>query len=260
MKTQFEKIYVLSLITNHSRQEFIKHQMDDLGLEFEFIYGTAFYELTNDSDNHIINWPNVWPWKNLQASGRSFGCTISHYNAVSQAYYLGYNNVLILEDDICFLKDKNIVEYYLNNVPNDCDFITYDLRFIDNNDLHNFCDNNDYHINKYLHIKNNIVTLCGGMCYGLMNRDIMKLYLDNQNKQLFISDRVKDIFWTDDNSKIKRYCATQCIGLGQYLIEKMIEHRYYDWAISYESAYQYVWNLCGNDFYIPEQYLSWTQY
>ena len=33
MQTKFEKIYVLSLITNHSRQEFIKQQMDDSAID-----------------------------------------------------------------------------------------------------------------------------------------------------------------------------------------------------------------------------------
>lgn len=37
MKTQFEKIYVLSLITNKDRQKFIKYQFNKLGIDFEFI-------------------------------------------------------------------------------------------------------------------------------------------------------------------------------------------------------------------------------
>ena len=43
MKTQFEKIYVLSLITNKDRQNFIKYQFNKLGIDFEFIYGVNYY-------------------------------------------------------------------------------------------------------------------------------------------------------------------------------------------------------------------------
>ena len=47
MKTQFEKIYVLSLITNKDRQKFIKYQFNKLGLDFEFIYGVDYYNFSN---------------------------------------------------------------------------------------------------------------------------------------------------------------------------------------------------------------------
>ena len=51
-KTIFDKIYVISLIHNHDRQEFIKYQMNHIGLNFEFIYGIDFYNLINDSKDN----------------------------------------------------------------------------------------------------------------------------------------------------------------------------------------------------------------
>ena len=119
MKTIFDKIYVLSLITNKTRQEHIKYQFEDLGIDFEFIYGTDFQNIKYDAQENEINYPNVWA-KEYYAKifinkYADFGCTLTHYNAISFAYHLGYNNVLVIEDDICFIKDKSIIEYYLNN-------------------------------------------------------------------------------------------------------------------------------------------------
>lgn len=54
METQFEKIYVLSLITNKDRQKFIKYQFNKLGIDFEFIYGVDYYNFSN------IQYPDVY--------------------------------------------------------------------------------------------------------------------------------------------------------------------------------------------------------
>ena len=34
---------------------------------------------------------------------------MTHYQAVLQAYYLGYNNVLIFEDDVCMYEYKYVI-------------------------------------------------------------------------------------------------------------------------------------------------------
>lgn len=264
MNTQFEKIYVLSLITNHSRQEFIKHQFNELGIEFEFLYGSTFYNIINDARGNKIEYPNVWPWEE-HSSGRSFGCTLSHYNAVSFAYELGYNNVLIIEDDICFIKNKELIEYYLNNIPEDADFISWDFRIswepqynefinIITNNSNNILNNNFIELNNYWH------ALCGGMMYGLMNRDIMKLYLDNQNNKFRISDRVQNVFETSCDSTIKRYMGTRCICVGQYLIENWFNENYKNQHICYKPLYEYIDKLNRDDFYIPNEFACWTQY
>lgn len=268
MKTQFEKIYVLSLITNHSRQEFIKHQFNELGIEFEFLYGSTFYNIINDAHGNKIEFPNVWPWKE-HGSGRSFGCTLSHYNAVSFAYELGYNNVLIIEDDICFIKNKELIEYYLNNIPEDADFITWDTRFSWEPQYNEFLNIIKYDLDKLLNkqVNNNFIeltnhwhALCGGMMYGLMNRNTMKLYLDNQNNKFTISDKVQNIFETSNDSKIKRYMGTHCICLGQYLLENWFNDAYQTIGYCYKTPYEYIDKLDINNFFKPNNFLAWTQY
>lgn len=42
MITKFDKIYVITLVNNKERQEFISKQFNDLGINFEFMYSTDF--------------------------------------------------------------------------------------------------------------------------------------------------------------------------------------------------------------------------
>lgn len=130
MKTKFEKIYVISLITNKDRQEFIKYQMRKLDLDYEFIYTINYHKIKYDNNGNEIKYPVYFTEYDHLDDIATFGCALAHYQAILQAYEFGYNNVLVLEDDICFLKDKTIIENYLNNIPGDAEFITYNPRFI----------------------------------------------------------------------------------------------------------------------------------
>ena len=54
-----------------------------------------------------------------------FGCVLSHYTCVKSAKLFGYKKILILEDDMCFLKNKETLELFFNNLPDDWDYIKY---------------------------------------------------------------------------------------------------------------------------------------
>lgn len=254
MKTAFEKIYVISLITNKKRQNFIRYQFNELGIKFEFIYGIDFYKIRKDYKKDKIIWPETF--LNNPNSSKTFGCSISHYNAVLQAYYAGYNNVLIIEDDICFIKNKSLINDYLINIPKNADFITYDPRFLVKEEqtlvINDFIKNNN---KKWLTIDNEIDSLSCALIYGIMNRKTMKLYLDMQRNSLNPADSVNKIF---RKPIVKRYYPNKCIGTDQFNI-------YYD--INKKSTYCFLENMykkiykdINNDlFFVPKKYLLFTR-
>ena len=249
MKTQFDKIYVISLITNKDRQEFIKYQMNELNLDFEFIYGVDFYNLKYDISGNEINYPNlIFDYTNLN-NNTMFGCTISHYKAILQAYYLNYNNVLIIEDDMCFNKDKTLIENYLNNIPDDADFITYTARFIEYNEIFRFNDDISIQKNKYFKLNNDYMTLCGTGMYALMNRNSMKLYLDNQRKSLYTADHIQCFF---RNPSVNRYTTLDTIITDQFnLLNKHNENNIGDYGLQ---CYVQLNNVNDyNNFYKPNK-------
>ena len=231
MNTIFNKIYVISLISNKHRQEFIRYQMNELGLDFEFIYGIDFYNLKKDRSGKNIKYPKlVRNDYNHLDNYRMYGCTMAHYQAILQAYEFGYNKILIIEDDSCFIKNKELIESYFNNIPEDADYITYSSRFLTKQDCINF--NKElkkyYKTNKdknYIKLSNEYLTLCGTMCYALMNRRIMKKYLDNQRDKLFCVDHIKDIY---ENPTINRYSAVKAICIDQFnvLTNNKFNHKY----------------------------------
>ena len=257
MTTQFDKIYVISLTLNKSRQEFVKKQMNELGLDFEFIYGVDFYNIKYNFDNNPITWPLLFNGDGF--NGGTFGCAVSHYSAVFQAYEFGYNNVLILEDDICFIKDKKLIEEYLNNIPNDADFITYDPRFYNKEYYYELLkvmikDKNK----KWILLENSNNGLIGGMMYGLMNRETMKLYLNAQHNNFTAADSIHGIFrYPNDN--IKRYVANKCIITDHYNIKNNLNFN--EISEFYVNIYKNIDKTLSKDsFNIPNDYSIFTRY
>ena len=247
MKTQFDKIYVISLVTNHDRQEFIKYQMNELGLDFEFVYGIDINNLTYDAVNLPITYPYTYDDK-TNNTATNYGCAMTHYLAVSQAYEFGYNSILILEDDACFIKDKNLVEYYLNNIPNNADFINFDPRFISDDEHNSFINKLKNNNDNYLKFSNDYKYLSGAVIYSLMNRNTMKLYLDNQRKMLHTSDRVLGI-WKEPI--INRYICSKCLCTDQFNISYNFDINTH---VSYINIYNKINKLNIEDFYKPEKY------
>ena len=251
MNTIFDKIYVVSLITNKDRQEFIKYQFDELGLDFEFIYGTNFKDIKYDYFGNEIKYP--WTFNYGSNLVSSYGCAISHYNAVAQAYYLGYNNVLILEDDVCFLKERTLIEYYLNNIPKGADFVSWDPRFFNKDEYKIVLNKIKKSKNYYIILKKNIITLLGGMMYGIMNRDIMQLYLNNQYKKFKLSDHIDGIY--EAPILVKRYISSKCICTDQHNIENNFNAN-----LHYECIYKEIDDKLTTDlFYKPNIYFSFSR-
>lgn len=63
------------------------------------------------------NHPGEFDKQNLY--GHHLHVTFTHYIAALKAYTLGYNRILIIEDDICWLKDLNMIDKYLSSIPED---------------------------------------------------------------------------------------------------------------------------------------------
>lgn len=51
-----------------------------------------------------------------------YHCTREHYTMINIAYQLGYNHILIFEDDVKFIK-KNYFDLFMNDIPDDFDIL-----------------------------------------------------------------------------------------------------------------------------------------
>jgi len=250
MKTIFDKIYVINLVENTERKKFIEQEFKDYKLDFEFIHTPDFYNLFDKYKEKFFNVYDLWGNKiNL----RLFGCTLGNYMAVKQAYEFGYNNVLIIEDDVCFTKDKKLLEQYFNNVPNNADMIRYSYRCVNENDL-DLLENisKDKYNQQYLlsgkDIPNTKIQYCGTSIWAIMNRKTMKKYIDSITNKFLGADQI-DLFFTNmDKADFNIYFANKCLN---------VEFSYFTYLSNKETIPVFYKNpfmnkLTKKDFYNPK--------
>ena len=134
----FDKIICLHLVEDINRYNSIIDQIKYFGIEdkFEFWYTCKKSPITNQIGNNMNNLKDGYyesiKRKNPDVYGNVFDCAYNHYNIIKTAYLRGFNNVLIIEDDILFNKDKKILETLFNNIPQDYNIIKFYYSFINN--------------------------------------------------------------------------------------------------------------------------------
>lgn len=56
-------------------------------------------------------------------------CSFNHVSCMKDAISKGYERILILEDDVRFLTDLNLINYYIENFPKDANLVLLDYVF-----------------------------------------------------------------------------------------------------------------------------------
>ena len=127
MKTKFDKIYILHYLPMKDRDIALQKKFKYLGLKYEYVYALPLNDIfeSPNTENifNLTNKNNFWKYgeKCIQHWSVAFG----HYMCVYQAYHLGYNSVLILENDVVINTDKDLMFRYLYDTPEDADIIRY---------------------------------------------------------------------------------------------------------------------------------------
>lgn len=119
---KFDKIYVLTLSHRHDRQAAIMRQLVSVGYDsdnIEHLRKLNIVYTTKWKYNHIIcNAINKYYRRQCFTKANEYDCTRNHYNIIKSAYDLNYNNILIIEDDMRFLK-LEIFNDFINHFPED---------------------------------------------------------------------------------------------------------------------------------------------
>ena len=162
-KDYFDKIYIISYIKNYDKREKLKKELNRVGIEeYEFIYS---YDTT------IINNPNNIDYKKLSVS-------FTHYDIIKKSYELNYNHILILEDDVIFLKDVNEIHILIEYNEK----LNYDINYYDY----------QYRLMEDKNIKQIFLT----SCYSL-NRQGMLFYINNFEHTPFLIDGYMSVYVHD---------------------------------------------------------------
>jgi GR25 family glycosyltransferase involved in LPS biosynthesis len=194
---KFDKVFVISYINNFEKRKIISKKLHDLGIKFEFIYGSNLYDipqfrtvkqLCTEEQGSDYNMHNI--------SG-----SLAHLNAIEYAYNAGHNNVLIIEDDVLLYNNKDYILNCLNNYPKDADLIQYGW-------INFSCFKSDKPFTLTTYTANDGWTLDhyspGAQMYALCNRETMKDYIESQHQHYSSADNIY-IFKYDYENKYKKY-------------------------------------------------------
>lgn len=121
MKTPFDKIYFLTFVEDKKRLDNVFEQIKKLGLkanQFEINYTSRMPysdlcgRLLLGQSYERLGWVQ---FKNSFAG--VFNCATEHYKMIRNAFYLGYEKILICEDDTNFVNNVKFIEETFEKLP-----------------------------------------------------------------------------------------------------------------------------------------------
>ena len=192
MKIGFDKVYCISYCRNIEKQKNVRKVMKYLGIDFEFIYGADFsnFKILKHKDFEFRNGPNDLKEEKFKYFTHFIAASYDHYTAVIHAYESGANSVLIFEDDCKFINDIDYINYYLNNYPNDAEFIKFGYHnwcyLKEKEDIINAIKNNIHYVRNST--KDLSLDFVGSQMYGLCNKTVMERYINAQENDFSCCD------------------------------------------------------------------------
>lgn len=184
----FGPFNVLTMSHRHDRQAHIIKQLvgigkgDDRMTSIKFHYSTTWPY--NDFIVDAVNKANIGRF----TKSNEYDCTRNHYSIVKQAYDRGDEYVLIIEDDIKFLKRFDIFNTFISNVPDDFDILQLGGFTTDPNIMNETYSIEDYDkgVKDYWY-HNESIGLWNCSMYILSRRG-MEYYINFINKILWVAD------------------------------------------------------------------------
>lgn len=188
MTYPFDKIYCLCLSENELRYNEVIDEFKRVGMYDQLdIWWTCKRKISSVVGDHIQSLHSLYydvnKKNNEEIYGSVFNCSYEHYSMIKSSYERGMERILICEDDIKFIDDKNMVEKAFTEFPSDFNIIKFC----------NETDGRQSYLKKYDN-QNDLfesITWNGAnsstACYAL-DRVGMKWYIDNQDELFKIAD------------------------------------------------------------------------
>lgn len=127
--SKFDAIYLLHFIPSKDRLAPAMNELKRVGITEhpKFVLDeavlTKFDQIVyNNCNRSYGNELSVTQRRILDISKR-------HYDVIKKSYESGHKRILIMEDDVCFLRDLDMINTYLENMPKDYDIAILDYRF-----------------------------------------------------------------------------------------------------------------------------------
>ena len=201
------KKYILVLPTNKDRlnnANYIKSNIFN-DLEIKYVINSEFDKFAYE--NIINTLPDIQTtiWEDLLPHYRKiqeYSCALETYRIIKEAYLLGYDNILYLEDD-AKIENLNLIQEFLNHAPQNFDLLKLGYW---NGNVKTF-QYEDYGIklykekNIYWIPSNDMPRYCN--LANIYSRTGMEKYIKFQDKNLALGD-----LWTYIINDDKKYIST----------------------------------------------------
>jgi GR25 family glycosyltransferase involved in LPS biosynthesis len=120
IKLPFDKVFCLNLCERTDRRAFMESQFENLGILDQI----TWHEVVKHPHGNLI----AKAFRDSGGSGwlnqeNEYSCTREHYTMIKSSYLKGYDHILIFEDDISLLNDKDIFEKLISSIPENYDIL-----------------------------------------------------------------------------------------------------------------------------------------
>lgn len=195
--SRFQRKVVLCYTGYMDRYNSVKSDIERIGMkgvEYRFDFPSPLKDILKDNINTTAFTGKLGP----------FSCDLAHYSAIKQTYEMGFESLLLMEDDIRFLKNLETIYKIVEALPEDYDYAQferakpYEMPMMEWLNL-----KNGRHVNKYWLP---FTDLRGGGCYA-MTRKGMKHMIDEMER-VFVSktERLQsNDYYVKNGSHLKRY-------------------------------------------------------
>lgn len=190
-KHKFDKVYCISYLPcRETRFWRTEKELQRIGLlksgllSFKNTFSSPWLEVLRNSIPlmHI----------GLRQKRGNFNCAYAHYEIYKEALGLGLNRILVLEEDIVFLKDLQKLQQIFDNFP-DYDVVLFDKFVYNPYEYARDVQNQKNAVNEFFVKFNSQSAHYGsGACYSV-NSTAMKAFIAQQEKLFFAADEL----WND---------------------------------------------------------------
>ena len=208
---EFDKIFIISWVYNsEKRKQLANYLTKEFGItNFEFIYGIdPNFSNINDIqlyDKWLMYEPYKWRKELKEANNLNgyykhhISVSLAHISAWQISLAEGYNKILVFEDDVKFIENKEKIIETFKNRPKDADIVHYGyIQLLDWQDGYNEkYDETFSKTNKQID---------GNQCYSIYNQETLKKIIDHQNSIFSVVDQ-----FMQDIPNINRYYANEKI-------------------------------------------------
>ena len=225
----FDKIYCLHYVPFKERKELMDFQLRRIGILDSGIF-SYYLTYNNALDKKFERFFRYSSEKIKNDKLINISIMFGHYNLIREAYVYGYNRILIIEDDVRFLRDLNKIEQILNKRPQDANIVLYD-KFI-----YSFDDFNKLEKVNEFYAKFSCCTSAG--CYQLDRKGMERIIeLVEKDPQAY------DCYFYFANSalaNLNHYCSIENLAVqstfsnAQQICEKFGEN-----ALNYHRLYKF---------------------